>query len=70
MIATKESSTNDDKPFEQWERIEYCDDHFVVLANYGRTGRVSVPGEGKVIDPFYWTFEGVACTRVAPDDAK
>lgn len=63
-MTTAVKSTNDDKPFEPGETIEFCDDHFVVEQNYGTTGRVRIPGTSQVLERFCWTFEGVKCTRV------
>jgi hypothetical protein len=59
------STTNQEKPFEPAEHIEFCDERYVVIANYGTTGTVREFGEDPLqISPFYWTFEGAECRRV------
>lgn len=58
-------STNKDKPFEPGETIDYCDDHYVVVANHGNSGTVREVGTGgRQISPFYWHFDGADCRRV------
>jgi hypothetical protein len=59
------STTNQEKPFIPGETIDYCDEHYVVVANYGSSGKVREAGtDGRVIDPFYWKFADVECRRV------
>jgi hypothetical protein len=59
------TTTNQEKPFEPGETIDFCDDHYIVEANHGKSGTVREPGQtGVQISPFYWTFQGVDCRRV------
>ena len=55
--------TNDDKPFESGELIEFCGDRYEVVANYGSSGKVKCLGESDVFS-FHWVFEGEPCRRV------
>lgn len=57
-------TTNEDRPFEQGEVIEFCGDWFVVNKNHGNSGEVTEYDGGATISPFYWTFEGEPCRRV------
>lgn len=58
------TTTNADKPFTRGERVEYCGDHFVVVDNFGTTGRVREAYEGgSTIYPFYWDFQGELVRR-------
>jgi hypothetical protein len=47
------------KPFKTGDRIVWCGDRFIVLANFGSHGRVkeAAPG-GITIEKFYWDFQG------------
>ncbi len=59
------TTTNQQKPFEPGERIEFCDDHYIVIANHGNTGTVREAGlNGAQLSMFYWNFQGAECTRV------
>lgn len=58
-------TTNQEKPFESGERIEFCDSHYEVLANHGNSGTVREFGvNGRQISPFYWSFQGEQCHRI------
>jgi hypothetical protein len=60
------TTTNQDKPFTPGERIEFCDEHYLVVANHGTSGTVRELGtNGQRISPFYWSFQGAECRRVA-----
>lgn len=45
--------------------IEFCGDSFMILKNYGESGRVQEYFQGGnmgiIIDPFYWKFENEEC---------
>lgn len=57
-------STNSDKPFERGEVIVFCEEEYVVMENYGLSGKVHVYGfEQNIIGNFYWDFYGEACVR-------
>jgi hypothetical protein len=64
MNTTTLGSTNADQPFQPGETIDYCDEHYVVEANYGNSGTVRELHGTSRISPFYWTFDGAACRRV------
>lgn len=68
VMTTKEDkmgTTNQEKPFEAGEKIEFCDDFFEVVANHGNSGTVKEAGDGgRQISPFYWEFQGAQCHRV------
>lgn len=56
--------------FKTYDIIEYADDFFMVLKNYGYKGRVQEYFleecwcTGEIIDPFYWVYEGLECRLV------
>ena len=57
-------STNDDKPFEKGEIIQFSGDRYEVLENYGRSGRVKALSDGGItVDNFWWIFEEELCVR-------
>ncbi len=48
--------------------ICFCDEYFEVLANHGSSGKVKELAGDLVIEPFYWHFEGEACTVVPHEE--
>lgn len=58
-------STNKDKPFEPGEIIVWCEEEFIVLANYGTSGRVkyNIEGDNEEIGSFYWDVYGETAVR-------
>jgi hypothetical protein len=56
-------TTNKDKPFQEGEIIEFCDDRYCVASNHGSSGTVSYAGESETF-PFLWVFAGESCRRV------
>lgn len=63
-----------DMDFKTYDIIEYADDYFMVLKNYGSKGRVQeyFPGGrvGEIIEPFYWVYEGLECRLVSQEEIK
>lgn len=58
-------TTNTENPFKAGDTIDFCGDHFTVLANHGHAGTVKEVGSnGRTISPFYWTFQGEPCHKV------
>jgi Mn-dependent DtxR family transcriptional regulator len=57
-------TTNKEERFKENELVEFCEDEYVVLKNYGSRGRVRMLNTHMVIDPFYWEFQGMAARRV------
>jgi Mn-dependent DtxR family transcriptional regulator len=57
-------TTNKEEPFKREEIIEYADEEYVVLKNYGTRGRVRLLNTHMIIDPFYWNFQGMEARRV------
>ena len=59
-------STNNDRPFEKGELIEYADVHYEVVENFGDTGIVKYHNDdsGEKFS-FYWGFHGgEECKRI------
>jgi hypothetical protein len=54
--------------FKPGDRVEYCGDEAVVIANHGSTGTVEIPGEGRMT--WYWNFQGTAVTLVARGERR
>ena len=56
------------EPFKYGDIIEFCDEWYLVLNNYGTTGRVQEyykgGNVGDIIDPFYWQFGDAKCVLV------
>ena len=50
--------------FKYGDIIEFCGDRFLVLENYGESGKVVEYPEGETIESFYWEFEGTKCVKV------
>jgi hypothetical protein len=63
-------TTNKERPFRQDEIIEYSDDLYVVLKNYGNRGKVRLLNTYLTIDPFYWEFDGTEARRVKKEDEE
>lgn len=42
--------------FKPGDTVEYCGEQATVLANYGTSGTVEIPGEGRM--SWYWVFDG------------
>ena len=42
--------------FKPGDRVEYCGEEAIVIANYGSSGTVEIPGEGRM--SWYWFFDG------------
>lgn len=57
-------STNKDAPFIEGDWIEMFDERYLVLKNYGNRGRVRLINTQMIIDPFYWSFQGMEARRV------
>lgn len=53
--------------FKSTDIIEFCDEKYLVLENYGNSGKVQVYPNGIIIDPFYWNFSGTLCNLVKRD---
>lgn len=51
-----------DADFKPGERVQFCGEEAIVLANYGTSGDVQILGEGRC--HWYWKFQGEAVTRV------
>lgn len=48
--------------FKKGDIIEFCDDEFEVIENYGDSGKVKENGKGGcIIKPFYWNYCGEIC---------
>jgi hypothetical protein len=50
--------------FKPGDRVEFCGEEAVVIANHGRSGTVEIPGEGRM--SWYWHFDGADVTLVEP----
>jgi hypothetical protein len=44
--------------FKPGDRVEYCGEEAIVIANHGSSGTVEIPGEGRMT--WYWMFDGEA----------
>jgi len=53
--------------FKPTDIIEFCDEEYLVLENYGDSGKVQVYPNGLTIDPFYWNFHGTECELLKRD---
>lgn len=42
--------------FKPGDKVEFCGERAVVVANYGSSGLVEIPGEGRC--HWYWEFQG------------
>lgn len=42
--------------FKPGDRVEFCGIEAIVVANYGRSGIVEIPGEGRCA--WHWVFQG------------
>lgn len=62
MNQESEPITNNDKPFEPGEVIEYCDEHYEVLENFGDSG--TVKDAGGICYKFRWFVYGEESKRV------
>jgi len=52
--------------FKPKDIIEYCNDQYEVIVNYGNSGRVRENcKDGTIIDPFYWEIYGEKCKLVS-----
>lgn len=48
--------------FKKGDIIEFCGDEFVVIENYGDSGKVKENSkQGCTINPFYWKYSGETC---------
>lgn len=47
--------------FKPGDLISFCDEEFVVVENYGTSGRVRILDEQGEISPFYWRYNGEEC---------
>ncbi len=57
-------TTNTDTPFVAGERIRYAGEIFIVVENYGRSGKVREPGRDRVVcSGFYWNLDGEEAVR-------
>ena len=58
-------STNDDKEFDPGEVIIWCEEEYIVLANFGTSGRVkyNIEGDNEEIGSFYWNYCGAIAER-------
>jgi len=62
--------------FKKGDIIEFCEDQFEVLENYGNSGKVrEYPNTQKdnwgfqtVIYPFYWEYQGSKCKLIKRTD--
>jgi hypothetical protein len=63
--AEQYATTNADKPFEAGELIEYDDEEYEVVKNYGSGGEVKYPNDesGELLK-FHWVAYGETCKRV------
>jgi len=53
MYAPRTDLTANFKP---GDRVSYCGEEAVVIANHGSSGIVEIPGEGRC--KWYWVFQG------------
>jgi hypothetical protein len=52
-----------EKPFEPGEIIIFCDEEYVVISNYGDSGKVAYENDINNVFSFRWRFEGEDCVR-------
>ena len=52
------------QPFESGDTIEFCDELFIVIENYGKSGRVRESNSSTVINNFFWEFENDNCKLI------
>lgn len=53
--------------FAPGDKVEFCDIVGTVVENYGTSGLVDVPGDGRV--EWYWVFQGTPVRRVNADNS-
>lgn len=51
--------------FKKGDIIEYCDERFEVVENYGSTGKVKYVGDDTLILPMNWEYAGERCVKVS-----
>lgn len=61
-------STNEDKPFEKGELIEFCGERLVVVDNFGSSGNVKYPNDETETFKYYWAYGDEKCRRLSPID--
>jgi len=57
-------TTNDDKPFEKGEIIEFCGEHLEIVDNFGSSGNVKYPNDETETFKYYWSYQDEKCRRV------
>lgn len=65
MAAFREehaTCTMPDHDFKPGDRVEFCGEEAVVVDNYGDSGTVEIPGQGRM--KWYWVFQGTPVRRV------
>lgn len=55
--------------FKPWDVVEFCDEIYVVVKNYGDSGEVRDVFPGYTYHNFYWRFQGADTVRVSDEDA-
>ena len=52
--------------FKSGDIIDYCDEQYEAINNYGSSGRVKENcKDGTIIDPFYWEIYGDKCKLIS-----
>lgn len=54
--------TMPDHDFKPGDKVEFCGIEGTVVENYGSSGLVDVPGDGRVA--WYWVFQGTPVRRI------
>ena len=62
-----EGTTNNIQPFESGEVIIFCEDEYMVVDNFGDSGKVRYPNDRDIFS-FKWRFEGEDCKRKMVND--
>ena len=48
--------------FKSGDVIVFCNEEFIVIENYGRSGKVKENcDDGNIINNFYWEYHGEKC---------
>ena len=54
--------------FESGDLIEFCNDKFIVIENYGKHGRVREHNSNTTINNFYWEIGNDKCKLIKKED--
>jgi hypothetical protein len=54
--------------FKPGDRVDFCGIEAIVIANFGSSGTVEIPGEGRM--SWYWEFDGEPVRLVEETPAK